>query len=86
MLYNASMNHDPVMTLTNLRHDQLVSPVQMLLKEKTSGNGQMDKILMILKKKLTALVILTLPWDYICVYAHYSQTNVLVHKRTCHHL
>ena len=41
----------------------------MSLKEKkTSGNGQMDRITMILKKKLIRGVSLTLPWGYIHVY------------------
>ena len=46
---------------------------------KTSGNGQMDRIIMILKKKLIRGVSLTLPWGYIHVYEHYSQTNLLVY-------
>ena len=43
----------------------------MSLKGKTSGNGQMDRILMALKKKLIQGVSLTLPWGYIHVYEHY---------------
>ena len=30
-----------------------------------------------LKKKLTPRVVLTLPWGYIHVYYHYSQTSLL---------
>ena len=54
--------------------------VKMSLKEKTSGNGQMDILLMILKKKLTPGVSLTQPWDYIHVYEHCSQTKGLVQE------
>ena len=41
----------------------------------------MHRIIIILKKKLTPGVILTLPWGYrpIHVYDHYSQTILLVH-------
>ena len=39
--------------------------VKLSLKGKSSGNGQMDRIFMILKKKLTPGVILTLPCGYI---------------------
>ena len=54
--------------------------VKMPCKGKASGNGQMDRIFMLLTKKLTPGVILVLPWDYIRVhvYDHYSQTNLLV--------
>ena len=43
--------------------------VKMSLKGKTSGNGQIDRIFMILKKKLTwggggGGGMLTLPWSY----------------------
>ena len=51
--------------------------VKMSLKGKTSGNGQMDILHMILKKKLTPGVSLTLPWDYIHVYEHCSQTKLV---------
>ena len=51
----------------------------MSLKGKTSGNGQMDRILMILKKKFT------LHWGYIhtCIHMNiiYSKTNVLVYTQ-----
>ena len=52
--------------------------VKMSLKGKTSGNGQMDRILIILKNKLIRGVSLTLSWGYLHVYEHYSQTNLLV--------
>ena len=55
--------------------------VKMSLNGKTSGNGTMDRIFMILKK--APGVIMTLPWGYIHVILHvceyYSQTNVLVY-------
>ena len=53
--------------------------VKMSMMGKNSRNGQMDRIFMILKKNLTAGVILILPWGYIHVYEHYSQTNLLVY-------
>ena len=49
----------------------------MSLKVKTLGNGQTDRILMILKKKLIRGVSLTLPWGYIHVNEHYSQTKFI---------
>ena len=41
---------------------------KITLKGKTEGNGQMDRICMNLKKKLTPGVILTLSWGYVHVY------------------
>ena len=41
--------------------------VKMSLKGKTSGNGQMDRIFMILKNKMTPGVILTLPIYIYCI-------------------
>ena len=46
--------------------------VKMSLKGNTSGNGQIERIIMILKKTLIREVSLTLPWGYIHVYEHYS--------------
>ena len=53
--------------------------VKISLKGNTSENGQMDIILMNLKTKLIRGASLTLPWGYIHVYEHYSQTNLLVY-------
>ena len=51
--------------------------VKMTLKGKLSGNGQMDRIFMNLKNKLTSGVIRTLSRGYIHVHVHvydlYSQ-------------
>ena len=49
--------------------------VKMLLKGRTSGNGQMDKIFMILKTKLTSGIILILSLGYAHVYEQYTDTN-----------
>ena len=54
--------------------------IKMSLKGKTLGSGQMDRIIMILKKEID-------PWGYsdpalglcTCVYDHYSRTNLLVY-------
>ena len=53
--------------------------VKISLEGKTSGNGQIDRIIMILKKKLILGVILTLPWGYINVNYPFSQTILLVY-------
>ena len=42
--------------------------VKMSLKGKTSENGQMDRMFMILTKTLTLKVNLTLPWGLKHVY------------------
>ena len=47
--------------------------------ENNSGNGQVDRIFMNLKTKLTPGVILTLSWGYIHVYDLCSQTSLLVY-------
>ena len=58
------INHDPVMTLTDFKarstghiYRKLKMPLSL---KKPSGNGQMDRIFMTLKKELTPWVILTL--------------------------
>ena len=46
--------------------------VKMLWKGRTSGNGQMNKIFMILKTKLTSGIILIRRWGNAHVYEHYK--------------
>ena len=41
----------------------------------------MDRILMILKKKLTPGVSLTLPWGYIHVYEHYRFIGIYLRSQ-----
>ena len=53
--------------------------VKMTLKGKKSGNGQMNRIFMKLKKKLNPLDALTLSWGYIHLYDLYIQTSLLVY-------
>ena len=56
--YNACINHDPVMTLTKFKARStyvghiMHNGVNMSLTGKTSGNEQMDRILIILKKEI----------------------------------
>ena len=47
----------------------LQKAVKMSLKEKTSGNGQMDRILMILKKEIDPALGL---YTYMYIYEHYA--------------
>ena len=56
--------------------------VKMSLKGKISGNGQMNRLLMILKKKLTPGFSLTLAWGYMYmdiivkqIYLYISQVS-----------
>ena len=53
--------------------------VKKTLKEKLSGNGQVDRIFMNLKKKLTKGVVLNLSWGCIHVYDLCYQTSLLVY-------
>ena len=50
-----------------------------VVEEKNPGNGQMDRIFMILKTKLTPWVHLSLPLGYIHVHDHNSQTSLLIY-------
>ena len=62
--------HDPVMTLTNHILQRAV--------KKTSRNGQMDRIFLILKKKIDLMDYSDPPLElyvYIHVSEHYSLTN-----------
>ena len=49
--------------------------VKMTLKGKLSGNGQMNRIFMKLKKKLNPGDVLTLSWGFINLYDLYIQTK-----------
>ena len=78
--------HDPGMTLTFfLRQGQLAHAfewgklLQCHLKGKTCSKVANGLNLYDLKKKLTPEVALTLPWGYIHVYYHSSQTSLLVY-------
>ena len=52
--------------------------VKMTLKVKLPGNEHMDRIFIILKKKLTPGGILTLSWSYIYIHVDdlYSQQSL----------
>ena len=54
--------------------------VKMTGREKLSGNGQVNRTFMNLKKKLNPGVVLTLSWGYIHVCDLYSQTSLLVYS------
>ena len=69
------INHGLVMTLTNFKaRSTLIGHICRKRKGNTSGNGQMYRIFM---------VILTLPWGYLFVYDHYSQTKFLLYSKNC---
>ena len=86
-LYKVYINHDPGITLTFLRQGQLKVAhafewgklLQCHLKGKTCSKLANGLNLYDLKKKLTPEVALTLPWGYIHVYYHSSQTSLLVY-------
>ena len=46
--------------------------------QELSGNGQMDRLFMVLKKKLNQSDILTLLLGYIHVYDHYKQVYLYI--------
>ena len=77
--YNVCINHDPVVILTDFTAmSTLVTYKENCsnaIEGNKSGNGQMDRILMNLKKEF----ILTLSLGYIHVYYYYTQTSLLVY-------
>ena len=85
-LYKVYINHDPGMTLTcfttrstSVGHTfEWGKLLQCHLKGKTCSKLANGLNLYDLKKKLTQVVALTLPWGYIHVYYHSSQTSLLV--------
>ena len=85
--YKVYINHDPGMTLTffmarstYVAHTfEWGNLLQCHLKGKTCSKLAKRLNLYDLKKKLTPEVALTLPWGYIHVYYHSSQTSLLVY-------
>ena len=85
-LYKVCINHDPGMTLTffmarstKVAHTfEWGKLLQCHLKGKTCRKLANRLNLYDLKKKLTPEFALTLPWGYIHVYYHSSQTSILV--------
>ena len=86
-LYKVCINHDPWMTLTyfTARSTKVAHAfewgklLQCHLKGKTCSKLENGLNLYDLKKKLTPEVAMTLPWGYIHVYYHSSQTSLLVY-------
>ena len=86
-LYKVCINHHTGMTLTffTVRLAKVAHAfewgklLQYHLKGKTCSKLANGLNLYDLKKRLTPEVVLTLPWGYIHVYYHSSQTSLLVY-------
>ena len=86
-LYKIYINRDPWMTLTyfKARSNWVAHAfewgklLKCHLKGKTCSKLANGLTFYDLKKKLTPVVALTKPWDYIHVYYHSSQTILLVY-------
>ena len=86
-LYKVCLNHEPGITLTffTARSTKVAHAIewgkllQCHLKGKTCSKLANGLNLYDLKKKVTPEVALTLPWGYIHVYYHSSQTSLLVY-------
>ena len=86
-LYKVCINHDPGMTFTFFKATSTEVAhtfewgklLQCHLKGKTCSTLAYRLNLYDLKKKLTPEFALTLPWGYIHVYYHSSQTSLLVY-------
>ena len=65
------------MTLTDFTaRSHMQKTVKMTGREKLSGNGQVNRTFMNLKKKLNPGVVLTLSWGFIHVCDLYRQTSL----------